>query len=121
MAWSEADAVAYVHHHIDTWNSHDLDRIVGLYAEDAELLSPLAASVTGSETVRGHAELRGYFQRALVVYPDLKFEIVDILRGVEGVTIYMRGAGGALVAEVLVINADRRVQRVLAHYSCASP
>ena len=119
MAWSESDAVAYVRHHIDTWNSHDLDRIVELYAEDAELLSPLAATVTGSEAVRGHPALRDYFARALVAYPDLKFEIVDILRGVEGVTIYMRGAGGALVAEVLIVNPDRRVQRVLAHYSCA--
>lgn len=121
MAWSATDAVAFVDHHIAVWNSHHLDEIVALYAEDAELFSPLAASVTGSEVVRGRAALRDYFSRALTAYPDLKFEVVDVLRGVSGVTIYMRGAGGSMVAEVLFIGPDRLVQRVFAHYTCGSP
>jgi hypothetical protein len=121
MAWSAADAVAFVDHHIEVWNSHRLDDIVALYAEDADLLSPLAATVTGSEVVRGRDALRDYFSRALTAYPDLRFEVLDVLRGVESVTIYMRGAGGKLVAEVLFIDPDRLVRRVVAHYSCGSP
>ncbi|MGX7825337.1 nuclear transport factor 2 family protein [Actinokineospora sp. 24-640] len=119
MAWSEADAVAYVDHHIGTWNGHDLDKITELYTEDAVLTSPLAAAVTGSEVVAGRAALRDYFALALKKYPDLRFEVLDVLRGVDGVTIHMVGAGGKTVAEVLFIGADRRVERVAAHYSCA--
>jgi ketosteroid isomerase-like protein len=118
MTWSAPDAVAFVDHHIAVWNSHRLDEIVALYAEDAELFSPLAASVTGSEVVRGRAALRDYFGRALTAYPDLNFELIDVLRGVESVTIYMRGAGDRLVAEVLFVDADRLVRRVVAHYTC---
>jgi ketosteroid isomerase-like protein len=120
MAWSADDAVAFAEHHIAVWNKHQLDDIVKLYADDAELFSPLAATVTGSEVVRGATALREYFARALTAYPDLTFEALDVLRGVDSVTIYMRGAGGKLVAEVLFINADRRVQRVVAHYSYKS-
>jgi hypothetical protein len=43
-----------------------------------------------------------------------------VLRGVDSVTIYRRGGGGKLVAEVPFINPEGRVQRVVAHYSCAS-
>lgn len=118
MAWTEPDAIAYVDHHIGTWNSHDLDRIVDLYTEDAVLTSPLAAVVTGSEVVAGREALREYFTLGLAKYPDLRFEVLDVLRGVDGVTILMIGAGGKTVAEVLTIGPDRRVERVAAHYSC---
>jgi ketosteroid isomerase-like protein len=119
MAWSEADAIAYVDHHINTWNGHDLDRIVELYAEDVTLTSPLAAAVIGSEVVSGRAALREYFAKGLERYPNLQFRVLDVLRGVDGVTIYMIGAGGRTVAEVLTIDADGHVGRVAAHYSCS--
>ncbi|WP_018686031.1 nuclear transport factor 2 family protein [Actinokineospora enzanensis] len=119
MGWSAADAVAYVAHHIETWNDHDLDHILDLYAEDAVLTSPLAEAVTGSEVVSGRAALREYFAAALRRYPDLRFEVLDVLRGTDGVTILMVGAGGNTVAEVLTVGPDRRVTRVAAHYSCS--
>ena len=118
MAWSEADAVAYAEHHIDTWNRHDLAEIVDLYAEDAVLTSPLAARVTGSEVVSGRAALRAYFATALERFPELRFTVIEVLRGVDGITILMVGAGGATVAEVLTVGEDRRVARVAAHYGC---
>ncbi|MFC7612927.1 nuclear transport factor 2 family protein [Actinokineospora soli] len=118
MAWSEVDAVAHVERHISTWNGHDLEQILDLYTEDAVLTSPLAAAVTGSEVVAGRAALRSYFTRAFEKYPDLRFEVLDVFRGVDGVTILMIGAGGNTVAEVLTIGEDGRVTRVAAHYRC---
>src|SRR5262245_25569631 len=57
------------------WTSHDLDRILALYADDAEMTSDgivrLGFTVQGS--VRGKQNLRAYWSRALGLLPDLHF------------------------------------------------
>lgn len=68
----------------------------------------------------GTKGLREYFAAALARNPELQFEIVDILRGSESVTIYMRSIGGRMVCEVLFIEGGR-VAKVFAHYSTAAP
>jgi len=52
---------------LTAWNAHDLERILAHYSEDAELISPFVAKLTGrSEGVlRGKAALRDYFARGL--------------------------------------------------------
>ncbi|EGX59849.1 hypothetical protein SZN_10573 [Streptomyces zinciresistens K42] len=121
MQWSEQEAVAFVEHHIDVWNKHDLEEILQLYSDDVELVSPFAGQVVGSDVVRGREGLRAYFGTALARNPDLRFETVDVLRCVDSVTIYMRSVGGRMVAEVLFVDDDRLITRVLAHYTCRTP
>ncbi|GAB2455794.1 nuclear transport factor 2 family protein [Streptomyces incanus] len=121
MPWTEPEAVAFVEHHIEVWNKHDLEEILQLYTEDVELVSPFAGQVVGSDVVRGREGLREYFGTALAKNPDLQFEIVDVLRCVESVTIYMRSVGGRMVAEVLFVDDEGLISKVLAHYTCAAP
>lgn len=121
MPWTENEAISFVEHHIAVWNRHDLEEILKLYAEDVELVSPFADKVVGSYTVRGRDGLREYFGAALVKNPELKFEMVDVLRGLDTVTIYMRSVGGRMVAEVLFVNPDGLIGKVLAHYTALNP
>jgi ketosteroid isomerase-like protein len=118
VSWTPADAIAYVDHHVEVWNRHDLDEIVALYAEDAELTSPLAQQVVGSAVVRGREALRAYFGAALETNPGLAFVVHDVLRGEDSITFYMASIGGRMIAEVLFINPDGLVGKVFAHYSC---
>ncbi|HEX3782141.1 MAG TPA: nuclear transport factor 2 family protein [Pseudonocardiaceae bacterium] len=120
MPWTAEAAIAYVDHHVGVWNSHDLDEIVALYGKDVELVSPLAEEVVGAPVVRGRDELRHYFGTALKANPELRFEVLDVLRGEDSITFYMRGIGGRKVAEVLFIDADGLIGKVFAHYSCSS-
>jgi ketosteroid isomerase-like protein len=62
---------------IAAWNSHDLERILGHYADDVVLVSPVAAERLGDPTgtVRGKAALRAYFSKALEAYPNLRFDL----------------------------------------------
>jgi len=121
MPWTGQEAVAFVEHHIEVWNKHDLEEILQLYTEDVELVSPFAGQVVGSDVVRGREGLRKYFGTALARNPDLRFEIVDVLRCVDSVTIYMRSVGGRMVAEVLFVNDEGLISKVLAHYTCSAP
>jgi hypothetical protein len=117
-----SEALEFARRHVEVWNSHDLEAIVDLYTEDAELYSPLAALLQGEPAVRGRAALREYFERGLAKYPDLRFEIADVFRCQFSVTIHYYGAGRKRVAEVLFLRlghaSDHKIERVLAHYLC---
>ena len=77
-------------HWIQAWNSRDLDEIMSHYEEGVVLVSPIAAKILNnpSGTVTGKEALRKYFLKGLEVYPDLKFELVDVMWGLSSVVLY---------------------------------
>lgn len=102
---------------IDAWNAHDIERVLTHYTDDFEMSSPVIIRVTGdpSGTLHGKAQVRAYWERALGDMPDLRFELVHTLVGVESVVIYYHSAHGA-AAEVFHFNAAGKVDRSSAHY-----
>jgi hypothetical protein len=114
------DAIRFAQKHVATWNTHDLDAIMTLYADSAELVSPLAGNLTGEPVVRGRDALRAYFARGLEKYPDLRFELVDTFTCVSSVTLLFYGAGRRLVAEVMHLDQQGKIEKVFAHYRCAT-
>ncbi|MFO0706342.1 MAG: nuclear transport factor 2 family protein [Nitrospira sp.] len=103
---------------VEAWNAHDLDRVLALYAEDFEMVSPLIVTIAGepSGRLKGKPAVRAYWEKGLRLLPDLHFELRSILVGVEGMTLTYRGHRG-LVAEVFQVGPDRQVTKVSAHYA----
>jgi hypothetical protein len=106
-------------HWVKAWNSHDLDRIMAHYADDVVLISPVAAKILGdpSGRVTGKAALRAYFKRALDVYPNLSFELVDLMWGLESVVLYYVNQKGSKTGEYMEIGPTGKVSKVVANYS----
>lgn len=104
---------------IESWNAHDLDRILSHYAEDFEMTSPVIIQVAGepSGTLKGKAAVGAYWKKALELIPDLKFELLLILTGVGSITLHYKGARGRLAAEVFHFGPDDKVARAFAHYA----
>lgn len=102
---------------IDSWNSHDLERILSHYSDDFEMSSPLIAQIAGepSGTLKGKQAVRGYWAKALGLNPNLHFELASTLIGANSITIYYQGQRG-MAAEVLVFGPDQKVARAFAHY-----
>lgn len=102
---------------IDSWNSHDLQRILTHYADDFEMSSPVILQVAGepSGTLKGKAAVAEYWGKALALLPDLRFELVNTLIGVKSITLYYQGAKG-MAAEVFHFGSDNKVIRAYAHY-----
>ena len=100
------------------WNSHDLDEIMSHYADDVTLVSPTAAALLGdpSGEVRGKLALRAYFQRGLEVYPNLRFEIFDVMWGVRSVVACYYNQRGTKSAELMELDGNGKVTRVIANY-----
>ncbi|HEV2395554.1 MAG TPA: nuclear transport factor 2 family protein [Candidatus Sulfotelmatobacter sp.] len=103
---------------IDAWNSHNLDRILAHYDEGVILTSPVAAKLlNGDGTVRGKASLRKYFQRGLEAYPNVRFDLIDVLWGMETIVLYyVNNVRGTKTAEVMLMNAAGKVRQVWANY-----
>ncbi|HEY3978742.1 MAG TPA: nuclear transport factor 2 family protein [Streptosporangiaceae bacterium] len=96
----------------DAWNAHDLERVLGHFAEDVVFASPVAAQlIEGSDGVlRGKAALRDYWARGLRAIPDLHFTVLDVYAGVSAVVIGYRNQKGARVSEVLIFDGPLVVE-----------
>lgn len=100
------------------WNSHDLEAILAHYEDVVELTSPVAAQLLGRPDGRvvGKVELRAYFQRGLEAYPELRFELEDVLWGLNSLVLYYRNQKGTRTAEFMELSAGGKVVRVVANY-----
>ena len=104
---------------IGAWNSHDLDEIMSHYADDVILVSPTAAALLGDPTgeVRGSAALREYFRKGLQAYPMLRFDLLDVMWGVQSVVLCYVNQKGTKTAEFMELDSAGKVTRVVANYS----
>lgn len=100
------------------WNAHDLPRILAHYTDDFEMFSPVIVQLTGRADGRlqGKQAVGAYWAKALSLLPDLRFEPICTLMGVDSVVIHYFGATGKRVAEVFHFNAEGLVYRAQAHY-----
>ncbi|HLF40976.1 MAG TPA: nuclear transport factor 2 family protein [Acidimicrobiia bacterium] len=100
----------------EAWNALDLDRILSHWSDDAVFTSPLAAKLLGEATVEGKEALRAYWRKGIDANPGLHFEPRALLVGYESIVLSYVNHKGVECAEVLVIGADGRARRGLAHY-----
>jgi len=103
---------------IDSWNNHDLHRILSHYTDDFEMSSPVIIEVTGepSGTLKGKEKVGAYWAKALRMMPDLHFELITALVGVDSITLYYKGVRGPS-AEVFHFNQRGLVAKAYAHYA----
>jgi hypothetical protein len=104
---------------INSWNAHDLERILAHYADDFQMSSPIIIQVARepSGTLHGKAAVRAYWSAALKHIPDLHFELISVLVGVRSITLYYKGARDRLAAEVFHFGSDEKVTSAFAHYA----
>ena len=103
---------------IAAWNAHDLLRVLSHYTEDFEMSSPKIVEIAGEPSGRlvGKAAVGTYWATALIRTPDLHFELLAVLHGVDSVVLFYRGVRGQRAAEVFYFNPAGLVYRACANY-----
>lgn len=103
---------------IEAWNRHDLDAVLAHFSDGFEFSSPFIRQFAGEASSRlvGKEAVRAYWQTGLSRLPDLHFELVDVLAGIECLLILYRGHRG-LSAEVFEFDANGKVRRGQALYA----
>jgi hypothetical protein len=101
------------------WNDHNLEGILSHYAEDIAFTSPLAVRRmnVADGTVHGKVRLREYFAQGLKTQPQLRFDLADVLVGVDSVALIYRNHRGQRVSEVMHLDARGQVYRAVVHYA----
>ncbi|PSK89590.1 nuclear transport factor 2 family protein [Taibaiella chishuiensis] len=105
---------------IAAWNAHDVERVLRHYTEDFTIETPVAIRVLPGNDgrVSGKEQVRAYWNKALEMIPDLHFDLLDLLTGMEGITLYYTNmATGKRSAEQLHFNGQQLVDRVVVHYT----
>lgn len=111
----------FAQHWIEAWNSHDLKSILGHYADDFLLTSPAIVQVTGNPNgyLKGKEDIGRYWNKALELFPDLKFELAASFIGINSIAIQYKGVKGREVVEVLVFNSEGQVCEASVFYAQA--
>jgi hypothetical protein len=82
------------------------------------MASPIIMAMVGepSGTLKGKEKVGAYWAKALQRIPDLRFELISILVGVNSLTLYYKSPRG-LAAEVFHFGPDQKVVKAFAHYA----
>jgi len=92
---------------IGAWNCHDLEAILSHYSPEVTLTSPVAAKLFDpSGTVRGKDSLRAYFKKGLEAFPQLNFELIDVMWGLSSIVLYYRNQAGTKAGEFMELDAS---------------
>ena len=115
---TESEAKEFARQWVAAWNSHDLDAIMSHYDADVVLTSPVAAKILDDPygTVEGNAALRNYFKRGLEVYPNLHFELLDVMHGLFSIVLCYKNQKGTKTAEFMEFAKNGKITRVVANY-----
>ncbi len=103
---------------IAAWNSHDLERILALYAEDAEMTSDRiqALGLDASGTLRGKDKLRAYWSKAFQLLPGLHFDLIDTYASPDSVVVFYQNERGAQICEYLRLDARGKIRQGSANH-----
>ena len=96
---------------IAAWNSRDLERVLALYADTAEMTSDRipALGFDASGTVCGKQNLRAYWAKALQLLPDLHFTLIDLFISPDSVVVVYENERGKTICEYLRLDAEGRI------------
>lgn len=103
---------------VNSWNSHDMADILSHYSEDVEITTPMIRIALGvdSDSLKGKQNVADYWSRALVKFPDLRFELIDATKGVHSVALYYKSVMNKMSIEVMFFNEEGKVNKIFAHY-----
>jgi ketosteroid isomerase-like protein len=101
----------------DAWSKGDLDAVMGHYADDVKFSSPTVIKRLGivKGWIEGKARLREHFAVGIRA-PGLRFNFVDVLLGVGGMCIVYKRETGAVVVDVIELDANGKGKVVQAFY-----
>jgi ketosteroid isomerase-like protein len=103
---------------IAAWNSHDLERVLALYAEDSEMTSdkiPLLG-FDPSGTLRGKHRLREYWSLTLARLPDLHFDLIDLYVSPDSLVVLYANERGQKICEYLRVDAEGKIRQGSANH-----
>lgn len=102
----------------DAWTKGDLDAVMEHDADNVRFSSPTVIKRLGIKSgwMEGKERLREHFAVGIKT-PNLHFEFVDVLLGVDGMAVVYRRETGALVVDVVELDSNGKAVVARAYYA----
>ncbi|EFA76207.1 hypothetical protein PPL_09968 [Heterostelium album PN500] len=99
--FTEIEAKQFAADWVESWNLHDLGRVLNHYTDDFQFTSILISSIAGdpSGTLKGKDKIADYWQKALIKYPQLHFKLLYTLVGVDSITLVYTSVNDRIASE----------------------
>jgi predicted ester cyclase len=96
---------------IEAWNSRDLERVLSLYDERAEMVSGviIRLGINPDGRVLGKSDLRAYWARALETLPNLHFTLLDLSVSPDSVIVRYVNERGSTMCEYLRVGGNGKI------------
>ena len=116
---TEKQAKDFAHEWVAAWNTHDLAKIMSHYDDQVALTSPVAQKIMNlpSGTIEGKDALKVYFTKGLEVHHDLRFELIDVMWGINSLIVFYKNQKSARVGEFMEFGPSGKVIRVVVNYN----
>jgi uncharacterized protein (TIGR02246 family) len=103
---------------VEAWNSRDLERVLTLYSEDAEMTSAHipALGFDASGTVRGKDSLRVHWSKALAMIANLHVTLIDTYVSPDSVVVFYENERGNRICEYLRLDDAGKIRQGSANH-----
>jgi ketosteroid isomerase-like protein len=103
---------------IDAWNTHDIDRIMGHYADEVEFTAQTVVTRWNKADgkLKGKEELQQHFSKGLTLAPGIHFTVEEILYAPSGYAVLYRRENGNRVLDAVELNEAGLATKVTAYY-----
>ena len=103
---------------IESWNAHDLERILAHYTDDFEMTTAYIVTLMAvpSGTLKGKDKIRDYWTKALLRRPQLKFNLRKVTYGVDSLALHFDSETGRNSVEWFFFTPDGKVAKSMAHH-----
>ncbi|PSR57199.1 nuclear transport factor 2 family protein [Adhaeribacter arboris] len=105
---------------IASWNAHDLNAVLAYYSADFVIETPMTLLMKPNSQgkLANKEAVKAYWTIGLQRIPDLEFKLLDVLIGMNTLTIYyLNKATKNKAAEMLFFNEELQVCKSFVHYS----
>lgn len=107
---------------VNSWNSHDLARILSHYADDIVMVNPLFALLLNipDGTLHGKAALLPHWKMLLEQLPHLKFKFIDTYAGVDSFALHFISIFEKRSIEIFTLDSNNRFTSSTTYYDSLS-
>lgn len=111
-------AINFTREWIDSWNSHDIAKIMNHYNDSIEFTSPFIIELNNDPNgkISNKKDLEDYFSKALNKFPDLHFELLNIFISVNSLIVHYKTVKNMIAAEYFQFDTSGKIIKVDAHY-----
>ncbi len=104
---------------IDSWNSHDIDKIMIHYDDSIDFKSTFIVELNNdpSGRISNKKDLKDYFSQALNKFPDLHFQLLNTFISINSLIIHYKSVNNMIAPEYFKFDDHGKIIRVKAHYS----